>query len=523
MKPVAFFRSTWKRKDKDKNMAKGKQDVLPVKRTLVAPESAPCTPTTVTFEIPVTSVLPSPYDHRVCSQSQDTIVFEAPATFPRKARSRFNSVSNASSLVDVDISPPSIVLPDRYDSGNPPQSPVIWKSSHGPPKNAFHGPPNLSLYSPVFGTSPKSVGRTPPTRPPRPPPLNLYPTTTKRPVNTGIPPRFMAKRAITFALPPNPRSIGSAELPLMTINSSSDSPYTSEDQEETPSESSEETARCSCVTISFNENRTQLHRGALDNAHAAANLPHPRYDSLSSGTSPRTAHAVLDLSATPIPEKVYRSGLRASSTPHLPSQNKQEVPPVPPQPFNLSNGQADDASNFPLSLFPPPPSSPLFIRRKISKNLVLRPKPTPRLSPSPAMASPDYTPLVMPSTPHHQTSPNQSKLYPSLHRYASPRAIPPPLFDPPSTPLPTPPTTPSPSGGRGASPLPTSKSLRSVRSTNQLRPEPPTHRATSSEPASLPETRRQVQPRPDVFHEAHAAADSEPAVSDSQTEWGYAI
>lgn len=509
MKPMAFFRNTWKKKNKDKNMTERKQDVSAPKQTLVAPKSAPCTPTALTFEIPAGRVQRPLPDHKVRSQSQSAVVSQVPATFSRKTTS-------VCSIVDGELSTPSSpIFLDHYDLGCSPRSPVVWKSSHGPPENLSHGPPNLSLHSPVFGTLPKSAGGTSsarPPRPPRPPPLNLYHTTTKRPVNTGIPTRFMANRAITFALPPNPRAINPVELtPSEVVASSPDYAGASEDREETASESSEETARCICATISPKGNRIHSHRGALDSdVHATVNLPlPPRHGSLPLLSSPRAAHTILDLSDTPLPRRVYQNGLRASSTPHLLSHSKEGVPPIPPLHLDSPSEQAEDGLNFPLSLFPTPPPPPLFIRRKIPKNLVLEPRlvsSDASLPPPATIVSPDHTPLTTPTTPRHHTSPNPK----SPSRYPSPRLIPPLLYDPPSTPLPTPPTSPSPSRGRGASPLPPLKPLRSVKSTSQLRPAelfippapPLAHRATSSEPLSLPGARRRVQSRPEERREA---------------------
>jgi hypothetical protein len=479
-------------------------------RLVLGAESAPCTPTAMTFEIPDPrlSLSPSP-DHRMCSQSQDTLAFELSSAFARKTSGALSSASSTSSLVDQEIMVPSSPPPKGHGTTHPPQNPVVWKSSHGPPKNTFHGPPKLNLYSPIASTSPRSTGGIPPVRPPRPPPLNLYPTTAKRPVNTGSPLRFMGNRAITFALPPNPRAIKVVELALTTSGSSSDSPG---DREECASQSSEDTARCACAAVSSDGHHT-YHRGALRDRHVTANLPH-LYRHVPLPTSSRTAQ-VLDLSDTPAPQRMYQSGLHTSSTPHLPSLDKQDVPPLPPLP---SNGQADDVSSFPLSLFPPPPQSPLFIRRKINKNLALRPSPTTPGAPLPSSSSPDYTPLVTPTSPRLQTPPNHSKSCSTLPRYPSPRPVPPPLFDPPSTPLPTPPTTPALVAVRGGSSSSlSSKSLRSVRSINQLCSEqllppllPPTHRATSSEPLGLQEgtdavnqKRRRAQFRPEATHQVH--------------------
>ncbi|KAF5364249.1 hypothetical protein D9756_000734 [Leucocoprinus leucothites] len=519
MKSVAFFRNTWRKRNKGKDTTEGKQDMSTTKRVVLVPESAPCTPTAMTFEIPMARLSPSP-DRRMRSQSEDSFAFQVSSAFGRKASSPPSSSSSTCSLVDHETATyPSI--PDHHDGIHSPRSPVVWKSSHGPPKNTFHGPPNLNLYSPMSGTSPRSVGGTPPVRPPRPPPLNLYTTTAKRPVNTGIPPRFTGNRAITFALPPNPRAIKTVELASTTSGSSSDSPPLSEDHEERASRSSEETARCACTAISPDGSHVYPHRSALRIKHAAANPPLPStVGSPSHISSPRTVQAVLDLSDTPRPRRIYQSGELTSSTPHLPPRDEQEVPPVPPLPFKSFNGQADDVLDFPLSLFPAPPQSPLFIRRKVAKNLVLRPSlttPGTPLLPSSSLGSPNYTPLVTPTTPRLQPSTiNHSKSFSNLPRYPSPRTVPPPLFDPPSTPLPTPPASPAIPTVMGDQPSsPPLRYLRSVRSVNQLHSEqllppllPLTHRTSSSEPGKVQQddaiavnrARRPVRSRVEVTH-----------------------
>lgn len=516
MKSVAFFRNSWKKKGKDRTTVKGKQDVSATGGRM--PESAPCTPATTTFDILDSTLLRLSPDGRMRSQSEDAIGLQTPATFSRKASSPLSSGSSTSSLVEEITASPSAFLNDRYDFEYPPRTPVAWKASHGPPKNTSHGPPNLNLYSPVSGASPKSTGASPPVRPPRPPPLNLHPTTRKRPVNTGIPPRFTANRTITFMLPPNPRAAKSAELITTFCSSSRDPPGTSDDQEEEEyaSKSSEETARCVCAAIPPDGNHVHPHRNALHDTHVAANLSQPPgHASLPTVRSPRTAHAILDLSDTPAAQRVYQNSLHTSSTPHLPPRNGEEVPPTPPVPFGSPNGPAHCVSDFPLSLFPPPPHSSLFIRRKITKNLVLRPSTSPNtpLLISPVLASSQHTQLASPTTPRPHTSPNHSKSYSSIPRYSSPRCVPPPLFDPPSTPLPTPPTSPEPPAARNVPSASLSKTLRSVRSINQLRSEllppalPPTHRTTSSESVlegtpSIKQTRRHIQSRPEVHHAA---------------------
>lgn len=421
MKSVASFLG---RRNKGKGAAKEKHDASTNKQAVFVPKGASYIPTVRTFEASAPQQLSN---HKARSQSEDPISSQVASAFV-KTSNQLSDASSTCSVVDHEIT-----FSYHPDISQPPLNPVVRKSSRSSSKSAMRGLSRLNLCSPISSTLPRSPTENSPVRPPRPPPLNLHCTTTKRPVNTGISSRFVGNRTVNLTSSPSPCAIKPVELAMKTSGSSSDS---------SPSLSgSEEEAVCSlCVAASPDGTYICPHQSVRRERHAATNsdplLP----------TSPtlRTARTVLDLSDRPIPQGIYQSIPCTSSTPHLPSHIKQEVPPVPSLPFISSNGQADDVLDFPLSLFPAPPQSPLFVRRKIEKNLALRPglaSPVTPLLSSPSLTDVDYTPLVTPTTPRHQM--NHSKSFSNLSRYSSSRAIPPPFFSPPSTPLPTPPTSPA--------------------------------------------------------------------------------
>lgn len=458
MKSVAFF---WGRRNKGKDAAKEKQDASTNKQAVFVPKGASYIPTVKTFEAPAPQQLS---DYKARSQSEDPISSQVASAFVRQASNQLSDASSTCSVVDHEITFPASYHPDI---SQPPLNPVVRKSSRGSSKSAMRGLPRLNLCSPISSTLPRSPTENSPVRPPRPPPLNLHCTTTKRPVNTGISPRFVGNRTVTLTSSPSPRGIKPVELAIKTSGSSSDSSPSLGGHEEYARQSLEEAVCGLCVAASPDGSYICPHQSVRRERHAAADsdplLP----------TSPtlRTARTVLDLSDRPIPQGIYQSIPCTASTPHLPSHIKQEVPPVPSLPFISSNGQADDVLDFPLSLFPAPPQSPLFVRRKINKNLALRPGPTSPVTPllsSPSLTDADYTPLVTPTTPRHQM--NHSKSFSNLSRYSSSRAIPPPLFSPPSTPLPTPPASPVTQIIRpcklSSSPIP--KHPQSVSSINEL-------------------------------------------------------
>lgn len=428
MKSVAFFLG---RRNKGKDAAKEKQDASTNKQVPIVPKG--------TSYIPTAPKQLS--DRRTRSQSEDLISSQIASAFEQKASSQLSDASSTCSVVDHEITFPVLY---HSDIRHPPLNPVVRKSTRGSSESVMRGLPSLNLYSPISGTSPRSPGENSPVRPPRPPPpppLNLDCTTTKRPVNTGISPRFVGNRTFTLTSSSSPCAIKPVELTMKTSGSSSDSSPLLSGHREYACQSLEEAVCGLCVATSPDGSYICPHQSVRQKWHAAANSD----PLLSTSPTLRTARTVLDLSVRPTPQNTYQSIPCTSSTPHLPSHIKREVPSVTSRPLLSSNRQADDVLNFPLSLFPAPPQSPLFVRRKINKNLALRSGPSRPVTPlpsSPSLTDADYMPLVTPTSPRFQM--NHSKSFSSLSRYSSSsRVIPPPLFNPPSTPLPTPPTSPA--------------------------------------------------------------------------------
>lgn len=469
MKSVAFFRNSWKKRSKDSKATKEKEK-SPMEETMAA--SAPCTPATATFG-PVDHDLPLLLAaHRIRSQSEEVI--KAPP-IPISGDISSDDRGSVCSLVAEDITMPSAPI---LDCGCYPRADL----AHNPPKNISDCLSNLNLHPPMSGKQPRSTRDSPPVRPPRPPPLNLLPNAKKRPVNTDTSPRLGTNRPVAS----NPCAIKSVDLIATPYRSPKDSQRRSGDRERLSQSSGTITPK-NCAP---DGGHSHPQWDALRGMNMAANLPRPQPNSyLPVMTSPRIAQTLIDLSDPPTRRCLYRNGLHTSSTPHLLPRD-EELLSVPPLPSSSRSRQAhDDVSAVSLSSFPTPPQTPLFTRRKIAKILALRPA-SPSLS-SPLPISPvltsDHTPLVTLKTSRPNTSLYQSKSYSSLPRHSSSRGVPPLLFDPPLTPLPTPPTSP------GAEAFTPSNSLRSVKSINQLQskllpPIPPhTHRATSSAPVSVPE------------------------------------
>ncbi|PPQ63417.1 hypothetical protein CVT24_004927 [Panaeolus cyanescens] len=258
-------------------------------------------------------------------------------------------------------------------------------------------------------------------------------------------------------------------------------------------------------------------------------------------SSPKTVHAVLDLSVETRPRRLYHNS--GSSTPHLPYDG---LGSPPPRRLGTASSVDSEAGNFPLSLFPAPP--PLIVRKKIPAPLVLRPSPPPRSSQS----SRDSTPLGTPTTPRFQQvcSLSQSGIAsPSKKVFGRPTAsITPPKYSPPNSPLPDIPTF-HPGNERqrtaSAQSIRPPRPLRSF-SNNNLRDTVTSfsvnqrHRLTSSEPisdqASLP-IKRTTPPKPrpaplrlqtqDVKSHVDISNNNDQVVTPSGTvesvQWGYAF
>jgi hypothetical protein len=476
MKSVAFFRNSWK-KSKDRKVAKEKEKSTVGKLTV---SSVPCTPATVIFCPLDNGLPPSSLAHKTRSQSEEAI--KAPP-IPIKGNVALGGGScSVCSLVDENTmaSFPGPSLDCRCNSRA--------KSVNIPPNSPLDGLPNLNPSPQVSGMPARSTKGSQPVRPPRPPPLNFHPTTKKRPVNTDTSPRSGTNRTVTVTVDPHLRAIKSVDLIATSYRSPKDSPGRSGDQELLSRSSGAITSKF----CSPDSSHSHPQRDVLCGTNTAASLLRPHQNNaLPVVASPRAKQALLDLSDSPATQFLYRNGLHTSSTPHLLPRD-EVIPSVPPLPSSSPNRQAyGDASAVSLSSFPAPPQTPLLIRRKIAKTLALRPASPSLNSPLPisTVSTSDYTPLATPTISRPHTSPLFSKSYSSLPRISSPRGLPPLLFDPPSTPLPTPPTSP------GTEPPTPSKSLRSVKSVNQLHSRllppipPPMHRATSSAPVTAPEER----------------------------------
>ncbi|KAH6915021.1 hypothetical protein BKA70DRAFT_1419972 [Coprinopsis sp. MPI-PUGE-AT-0042] len=164
--------------------------------------------------------------------------------------------------------------------------------------------------------------------------------------------------------------------------------------------------------------------------------------------------------------KVYHA---SQSSPHLPQDS-----PIDSQ--DLS------------SLFPSPP--PLIIRKRVPQPLVLqprRPSTGSTVPSSPDPSSTESTPVSTPTSPKF-SPPTQSPLSKSFARHAN--GIPPLLYDPPTSPLPSPPVSLQSKARQSSVPFQGRVHLRGAQSTNNLRSNAPfsansqTHRMTSSDPVA---------------------------------------
>lgn len=164
----------------------------------------------------------------------------------------------------------------------------------------------------------------------------------------------------------------------------------------------------------------------------------------------------------------------SQSSPHLPPSSTPQECPIDSQ--DLS------------SLFPSPP--PLVIRKRVPQPLVLQPRRPSAGSIAPSSPDPSSTESTPVSTPTSSkfSPPTQSPLSKGFARHAN--GIPPLLYDPPTSPLPSPPVSPQ-SRPRQASVPPQGRvHLRGAQSTNNLRSNvsfsgsSQTHRMTSSDPVA---------------------------------------
>jgi len=194
-------------------------------------------------------------------------------------------------------------------------------------------------------------------------------------------------------------------------------------------------------------------------------------------SSPKTVHAILDLSHDTKPRTLYHN---TGSTPYLPYRERAQSNCTAISDNSSYSINSSEADNFPLSLFPLPP--PLIVRKKVPTPLILRSTPS-----ASAQSSCDSTPVGTPTTPRFQytTSPSQSSITSPTKKISfgrSSTSISPPPFSPPNSPLPDPPIE-----GARKSTRDVFRPLRATQSNNNFRtalPFPATHRLTSSEPIS---------------------------------------
>ncbi|TFK28847.1 hypothetical protein FA15DRAFT_700738 [Coprinopsis marcescibilis] len=231
----------------------------------------------------------------------------------------------------------------------------------------------------------------------------------------------------------------------------------------------------------------------------------------------------LDMGKTGSPSRGLGLYHSSQSSPHLPSSSRSQQ----------STSQQDLAS-----LFPSPP--PLIIRKKVPQPLVLQPRrPSTTLvpfppSPSPDPSSTDSTPITTPTSSRQFSTPTQSPLKPSYQRPGN--AIPPLLYDAPTSPLPSPPINPHNKTFTARQPTYSMQGrthLRGAVSTSNLRPNGPphlqTHRMTSSDPISdaLQQASKDTGIRPSksgVRRESEELSNNTSSSShDPPVEWGYAL
>ncbi|EAU84683.1 hypothetical protein CC1G_00202 [Coprinopsis cinerea okayama7 len=213
--------------------------------------------------------------------------------------------------------------------------------------------------------------------------------------------------------------------------------------------------------------------------------------------------------ATTTPPKGLKLYHSSQSSPHLPARVERR----PPEQEDL------------CALFPSPP--PLIIRKKVPQPLVLQPRSPPStvaFPPSPNPSSTDSTPVSTPTSPKQfpTSTPTQSPLLKaSFVRHGN--AVPPPLYDPPTSPLPSPPVNPQSTAYVPRKPtysLQGRAHLRGTMSTSSLRgaggSNHPTHRMTSSDPMAevLQQLTKSKPPR---------ASESSRSSPDPPVQWGYAL
>ncbi|RDB22876.1 hypothetical protein Hypma_010325 [Hypsizygus marmoreus] len=516
MKSVSFLRNTWRKKDKPS--PKGLDSESPVTEQALLEVSSTSPLSKARFG-ETTSVISLQFDSISQSNSTRTVAL--------------NGAANRASAQ------PQVVPRFPGKHGAP------FNASHGPPQNASHGPPSLNLRHSDFVRGSRATA--PPRRPPRPPSLNLSgqpsPTIPRSPNRVKFAPEaqmrsFTSRSALRPTLRRNSHSVQSTLSPADGVDTIF-SNVSNDSLDSLPSDSPSSSDKGSCSTTHTSSHSMALQYQGPDQCTSLAQSPNTmRSSPVSPKDSSRTVHAILDLDDSPNSNirSVYHT---TSSTSHLPlDRGGSSSMSLKSSPLSRNVGQ-EASSDFPLALFPSPP--PLVIRKR-PKPLVLLPTPTiAQLPPSPLLGSNDSTPLATPTTPHPLYSPSPSKSRSTKVISRGPgrplNSIPPPVYSPPDSPLPTPPMSP-----RWAEPE-YRRPLRNAQSTSELRgylPESrqPAHRPTASAPVSdlypgIAAVRKRVKSRPEVYapvpqlrgyvktggkHELIPASST-----DAHIHWGYAV
>lgn len=479
MKTVSFLRGSWRKKDK-----KASTPILSSTSEHVhsgAPSSLPSKPTyydspsfhTLQFE-PLPLIDFSLRDSDNASHSSDS---QGSSGHAEKQNSdRVEKLSSQTRL--------------RFNGNHG----ALFNTSHGPPHNPSHGPPNFNRLSPT--TRPNTA----PSRPPRPPSLDLYSHPRPASATPRSPNRVRFAPVPQIRPPDSPsrhsfRHIGQTKGPGIVDPSNGSDYFFNSDG--TTSLQAPQHAEIPSHVVAKSHNRM-----ASKYIHVEEHSPgttafvittaHPS-PSDARQDSHRTVHAVLDLSDMPSPRSLYHA---TGSSPHLPyKKDSKDKSSRSKSESSKNDNEGKPSKDFPLGLFPSPP--PLVIRKR-PKPLVLLPTPTlARLPPSPAFSSADSTPPTTPTTPRPpHSAPSNVTLRKAPGRSLS--SLPPPTYSPPNTPLPTPPTSPS-----TILTVPVTRQLRSAQSTADFRSQYPQpsggHRPTLSAPSDSTEpNRRRTHSRPDV-------------------------
>lgn len=486
MKSVSFLRNTWRRKE-HKTSTDCKRETIQIRRDIEKDtelDTLPLPYLSNTISNKPSLPLPSlpPFDltfgpepnNAGGDDSNDTHTGRSQSAIGDEKASRSDQRLRTENFWDASERLRNYGIAINTNHGPPPNS------RHGPPQNARHGPPNLSVVHPtVLSCLPPSRSLQRPHRPPR---IIIHPPGHRRPMDTNAVANPRSPPRVTFVLPTESEMSHSPRSAIFLGKNRTHC---------------DSTPDFDCSTAPLVTHNSPSHSPVnLKNCFAEEDT-----------ITPKTVHAVLDLSSPLNQRSLYRS---TSSTPYLPYTEAKSLPALPP----VDTGRSDT-----LSLFPHPP--PLVVRKRIPKPLVL--KATPSIAPLPpspminsaGFSSTDSTPVATPTTSRPSSSHSSNPLKPiiSTTKYTSNRFIsniPPLFYDPPTSPLPTPPLSPSPrTQSETAGNI---RPLRITKSASQLRNDvitlSATHRLTCSEP--LYEARR-TQSRPEV-NMAHYACDP-PTVS----------